>query len=116
MTPKPVLLKRNDWATDERFQTLLGLAEHGPEIVPEIEALFASEPLEHWRERLDAAGLIWEPVAELLEVIEDPALRDAGAFTSGGKLSLMNSDRLRRRPRPAGCGVGSTGGPHLYRL
>ncbi len=72
---------REDWATDERFQSLLGLAEHGPKIVPELEAMFASEDLEHWRPILDGAGLIWEPVAQLPEVVDDPVLRESGAFS-----------------------------------
>ncbi len=70
-----------EWATDERFQTLLGLAEHGPALIPEIEAMFAQHDLEHWRRILDDAGLIWEPVALLPEVVEDPALRERGAFS-----------------------------------
>ena len=72
---------REDWANDERFKSLPGLAEHGPELVPEVEAMFAGEDLDHWRSILDGAGLIWEPVAELPEVVDDPVLREAGAFS-----------------------------------
>lgn len=75
------MIDRPDWATDERYQTLLGLAEHGPALIPELESMFASQPLEYWRVKLDASGLIWEPVAELPEVVEDPALRERGAFS-----------------------------------
>ncbi len=75
------MLGRDDWARDERFQTAAGLVEHGQELVPEIERLFASESLDHWRGRLDAAGMIWEPVTELPDVVEDPALRERGAFS-----------------------------------
>ena len=55
--------------------------EHSTPLVQEVAAIFASESLSHWREKLDAAGLIWEPVAELPEVVEDPALRERGAFS-----------------------------------
>jgi crotonobetainyl-CoA:carnitine CoA-transferase CaiB-like acyl-CoA transferase len=72
---------REEWITDPRFQTLLGLATHGAELIPELEAMFAGRDLEYWRDTLDAAGLIWEPVADLPEVVEDPALRDSGAFS-----------------------------------
>ena len=75
------MVERPDWAEDERFQTVLGLMEHGASLVPEIDAMFAAHDLAHWRERLDASGLIWEPVAELPEVVEDPALRERGAFS-----------------------------------
>ena len=72
---------REDWLTDPRFQSVLGLAEHAAEIVPDIDAMFAEHDLAHWAERLDAAGLIWEPMSELTEVVEDPALRERGAFS-----------------------------------
>ena len=75
------MLEREDWAGDERFQTAVGLVEHGQALVPEIEALFASKDLAYWREKLDATGMIWEPVVELPDVVEDPALRERGAFS-----------------------------------
>lgn len=75
------MVGRKDWREDERFSTLLGLMEHGLELIPEIQAMFASHDLEYWRAQLDASGLIWEPVAELPEVVEDPALRERGAYS-----------------------------------
>ncbi|MEO2182760.1 MAG: CoA transferase, partial [bacterium] len=75
------MLDRDDWASDERFQTTLGLMEHGPSIIPELNDLFASQNLQYWREQLDNAGLIWEPISLVTEVIEDPALRERGAFS-----------------------------------
>jgi crotonobetainyl-CoA:carnitine CoA-transferase CaiB-like acyl-CoA transferase len=90
------MVGKPEWASDPRFQTLLGLAEHGPSLVPEITAMFASNDLEYWRRKLDAAGLIWEPVALLNEVIEDPALREAGAFSTivhatGGEMEIISA-------------------------
>jgi crotonobetainyl-CoA:carnitine CoA-transferase CaiB-like acyl-CoA transferase len=87
---------RQEWITDERFRTLADLAVNGPQIVPEIEAMFAGEDLEHWRGVLDGAGLIWEPVAELPEVIDDPVLREAGAFSvvvhpRGGAMEIVSA-------------------------
>lgn len=76
------MIGKAEWVADARFQTLVGMAEHGPSIVPEIAALFASQDLAYWRDKLDAAGLIWEPVALLSEVIDDPALRERGAFST----------------------------------
>jgi crotonobetainyl-CoA:carnitine CoA-transferase CaiB-like acyl-CoA transferase len=76
------MVDRPDWATDPRFETVASLMENSAQIMPDVIALFASHPLSHWREQLDAAGLIWEPVAELPEVVEDPALRDRGAFST----------------------------------
>lgn len=75
------MVDRPDWANDERLQTLPGLIEHTPELMPEVQALFRGHPLATWREKLDASGLIWEPVADIPAVIEDPALRERGAFS-----------------------------------
>jgi crotonobetainyl-CoA:carnitine CoA-transferase CaiB-like acyl-CoA transferase len=90
------MIGKPEWITDARFQTLVGFAEHGPAIVPEITAMFASHDLEYWRKKLDAAGLIWEPVALLPEVIVDPALREAGAFATivhptGGAMEIITA-------------------------
>lgn len=90
------MMGRPDWATDERYQTLPGLAEYGPDLIPELETRFGAEDLEFWRPRLDAAGLIWEPVAELPEVVEDPALRERGAFSvivheRGGAMEIVSA-------------------------
>jgi len=87
---------REEWVGDPRFATLLDLATNGPEIIPEIESLFLSRDLAYWRERLDAAGLIWEPVATLPEVVDDPALREAGAFSMiiherGGAIEIVSA-------------------------
>ncbi len=90
------LVGRPEWIVDPRFQSLLGLGEHGPSIVPEVDAMFAARTLEEWRPLLDGAGLIWEPVAELPEVVEDPALRERGAFSMidhprGGAIEIISA-------------------------
>ncbi|MDA1074466.1 MAG: CoA transferase [Proteobacteria bacterium] len=106
------MIERPEWAADERYLSLLGLAEHGPALIPELNALFASAPLDVWREKLDAAGLIWEPVAELPEVVEDPALRERGAFSTiihpragameivSAPFAIRNADVEVRGPAP----------------
>lgn len=103
---------REAWIEDPRFQTLLDLATNGPEIVPEIEVMFRAHDLSHWREKLDAAGLIWEPVAQLSEVVDDPVLREAGAFSlivheRGGAMEIVSApfqirdaDIVARGPAP----------------
>ena len=90
------MIDKPEWTSDPRFQTLLGLAEHGPSLVPEITVMFAANDLEYWRKKLDTAGLIWEPVALLAEVIADPALREAGAFSTivhatGGEMEIISA-------------------------
>ena len=45
-----------------------------------MREIFLGADLATWAERLDAAGLIWGPGVELPEVLEDPQLREVGAF------------------------------------
>jgi crotonobetainyl-CoA:carnitine CoA-transferase CaiB-like acyl-CoA transferase len=90
------MIGKPEWIGDPRFATLMAMAEHGPSVVPEIAAMFAAHDLAYWRKRLDAAGLIWEPVAVLTEVVEDPALREAGAFSTivhprGGAMEIISA-------------------------
>jgi len=85
-----------EWVSDPRFESLTAMAEHGPSVVPEVAAMFARHDLAYWRRKLDAAGLIWEPVAALTEVVDDPALREAGAFTTinhptGGAMEIISA-------------------------
>lgn len=75
------LIGHSEWVEDERFQNLLGLLGNGPEIIPRIREIIAGADLAEWGKRLDRAGLIWAPVAEVTEVIEDQSLRDSGAFS-----------------------------------
>ena len=75
------MVGRVDWREDEQYATLPGLMEHGQALIEEIKALFAAHDLAYWQEKLDKSGLIWEPVADLPDVVEDPALRERGAFS-----------------------------------
>ena len=108
---------REEWIADPRFQTLLGLAENGPDIIPDLEALFAAHDLSHWREVLDGAGLIWEPAAELPEVVEDPVLREAEAFSMivhprGGAMEIVSAPFLIRGADVAVRGPAPDAGEH----
>jgi crotonobetainyl-CoA:carnitine CoA-transferase CaiB-like acyl-CoA transferase len=111
------MAERPQWIEDPRFQSLLGLAEHGPSIVPEIDAMFAAHDLAYWRAKLDAAGLIWEPVALLPEVAEDPALRAGGAFARidhprGGAMEVVAAPFLIRDADVAVRGPAPDTGQH----
>jgi crotonobetainyl-CoA:carnitine CoA-transferase CaiB-like acyl-CoA transferase len=94
------MIGKPEWITDPRFQTLLGFAEHSVAILPEVTAMFAAHDLAYWRAKLDAAGLIWEPVALLTEVIEDPALRETSAFATSYRTGGAWSSRRRSIAAP----------------
>jgi crotonobetainyl-CoA:carnitine CoA-transferase CaiB-like acyl-CoA transferase len=73
---------RPEWARDERYDTLLKRRERTAELTPQIETIFREHELDYWSARLDEFGLIWAPVAELPDVIEDPQVRTMGWFTT----------------------------------
>jgi crotonobetainyl-CoA:carnitine CoA-transferase CaiB-like acyl-CoA transferase len=77
------------------FATLCQLLEHPewharqydeagwPEMATEMERIFAAQPLQHWRDLLEPAGVCVTAVSTLDEVYNDPQLADRGAFGSG---------------------------------
>ena len=73
---------RPAWGADARYDSLANITRHSNELTPEIDAIFAEADSATWAQRLDAAGLIWAPVAELPEVIADPTVRALGTFTT----------------------------------
>ena len=72
---------RPDLADDERFATPVGRFQHRAAIIAELDALFASAPLDHWAPLLDESGMIWSPVSELPDLVADPQARAIGMFT-----------------------------------
>ena len=72
---------RPDLADDERFATPVGRFRHRAEIIGQLDELFASQPLSHWAAVLDQTGMIWSPVAELPDLVDDPQARAIGMFT-----------------------------------
>lgn len=51
-----------------------------PEIVDELDAIFASRPLSEWAVVFDEAGLIWGPGSLLEDIVADPQAEAMGMF------------------------------------
>jgi crotonobetainyl-CoA:carnitine CoA-transferase CaiB-like acyl-CoA transferase len=66
------VLERPDLWEDERFETNEKRVEHRETFEPIIEEIIASEPRDHWAERLEAAGLPWGDVNQIDDVINHP--------------------------------------------
>ena len=73
-------IERPEWRDDARYTTTAAMREHGPALLPQLDAIFRERTLDEWRQRLDAADCIWAPIATPFEVVADPALVDRGAF------------------------------------
>jgi crotonobetainyl-CoA:carnitine CoA-transferase CaiB-like acyl-CoA transferase len=114
--PFCAMIGRPEWRSDPRYDSLLARMQNSRELTSEIEAIFAVADFETWTARLDAAGLIWAPVAQLPDVVEDATVRSLGTFTQlehpeFGAFETMNTPfRVRgadirpRGPAPAAGG------------
>ena len=103
-------LDHEEWAGE--FPDFASVRAHAAEIRERIETRMLQEPLEHWRTRLDAEGVLWAPVATLDEVIADPQLRAMRAFETvehprAGSIEMISApftidgaDIHVRRPAP----------------
>jgi crotonobetainyl-CoA:carnitine CoA-transferase CaiB-like acyl-CoA transferase len=69
-------------AEDERFATPVDRFRNGREVVTILDDLFASQPYEHWKPRLDETGIIWGKVASLPDLVDDPAAREMGMYAT----------------------------------
>ncbi len=68
------LLDRADLLSDERFDSMHDRGLNSAALVTELEAAFASRPLAHWREPLNAARVPWGPYQRIDELMNDPAV------------------------------------------
>jgi crotonobetainyl-CoA:carnitine CoA-transferase CaiB-like acyl-CoA transferase len=73
---------RPDLGDDARYDTTAKRFEHGVELIGLLDEVFAAEPFEHWRPRLDGSGIVWEKVADLVDLVSDPQARANGMFTT----------------------------------
>lgn len=71
-----------DLAADERFATAVDRFRNADELVSILDEHFGSAPYEAWARRLDEAGIIWAKVAELPDLVADPAAREMGMFAT----------------------------------
>jgi crotonobetainyl-CoA:carnitine CoA-transferase CaiB-like acyl-CoA transferase len=82
-------LGRPDLTDDPRFADPQARRANGRALIAELDAIFAGRTLEQWSLALDEAGVWWERVVDLDEVVADPQAAAAGAWTdSGGVRSI----------------------------
>ncbi|HEV7731105.1 MAG TPA: CoA transferase [Candidatus Binatia bacterium] len=73
-------VKRPEWLTDPRFDTMRARRENVEVLVDLLDTIFVTRPLAEWIPIFDAAGLWWAAVQTVSEVIEDPQAAAAGAW------------------------------------
>jgi crotonobetainyl-CoA:carnitine CoA-transferase CaiB-like acyl-CoA transferase len=77
-------LGRPDLAADPRFVGPQARRANGRALIAELDAIFAGRTLEEWSRALDEAGVWWERVLDLEDVVADPQAEAAGAWAEGG--------------------------------
>ncbi len=75
-------IRRPDWASDARYASFERLMASSAEVTEALEQEFRREDLSTWAQRLDEAGCLWAPVAQLPEVVRDPQPREMNAFAT----------------------------------
>src|SRR5262249_19120138 len=65
-------VERPEWLTDPRFATIRARGEHVGELVPMLDAIFATRTRTEWTAIFDHVGMWWAPVQDTAEVAADP--------------------------------------------
>ncbi len=71
---------RDDIRTDPRFADIGSRRTNGPQLVDELDAVFATKPLAEWAEIFRANNVWYAPVNMVHEVPNDPVVQGSGAF------------------------------------
>lgn len=68
-------IDRADLGVDPRYETARARVQHSEALIAELEAVFATRPLDEWASVLDHHDVWWAPVQSLVDVIDDPQAR-----------------------------------------
>jgi crotonobetainyl-CoA:carnitine CoA-transferase CaiB-like acyl-CoA transferase len=75
-------IDRAELRTDPRFRDIRARRENAKILVPMLDAIFATKPLDEWSTIFDRENVWWAPVQSPDEVVDDPQVRAAGGFVS----------------------------------
>jgi len=73
-------VEQPDLLHDSRFKDIRIRRENAAACVAVLDQIFDRQPMAHWAEALDRAGMWWAPVQTISEMIDDPQARACGAF------------------------------------
>ncbi|HEV8212138.1 MAG TPA: CoA transferase [Vicinamibacterales bacterium] len=83
---------RADLVDDARYATQADRFRHAAELIAQFDLAFAEHDRDEWRRRLDAAGLIFECVAEMADVPHDRQMLEAGVLVPFEGDTLLTID------------------------
>lgn len=99
----------SELATDERYDSLMKRLQNTRELTAHLIERFAEQDLAHWSAVLDEHGLIWAPVVELSEVVNDPQVRAMGWITEIEHPTAENYETLGTPFQIRGAALGPQG-------
>jgi crotonobetainyl-CoA:carnitine CoA-transferase CaiB-like acyl-CoA transferase len=98
-------LEHPEWIADERFATERARIANRAALTLEIEAVFATQPVAHWVERLNRAGVPAGPLYSVPQVFDDPQVRHMGATaqatTRSGTICTFITQPVQLQRTPA---------------
>lgn len=71
---------RPEWIEDPRYRDAAARREHVGELIPALDAIFATRTREEWGSAFDREDVWWAPVQTTEEVLADPQAWAGGAF------------------------------------
>ena len=72
---------RVQWLTDPRFDTARGRAVNAVELIRELDAIFATKPLDEWAEVFAAEpDFFWSPINSMDDVLADAQFHESGGI------------------------------------
>jgi len=98
------ILKRSEYAEDERFKTNPDRVEHRDILVPLLQEAFLEKPTIYWQEKCNENNIPCGPIQTLDEVAEDPQLHAREMFIdydhpTAGAIKMIGSPlKLSRTP------------------
>lgn len=85
-------LGKPELARDPRWGDPASARKNGAALVDIVDALFAGLTFDDAKQKLDAAGIRWEPVQTMAELVADPQAEAAGCFVEVPVGSGLQSD------------------------
>ena len=76
------VIEREDLEHDPRFETFLPRVENHGILFNILEEVFATKTLAEWKVRLDEVNILWSPIQNLVEIVNDEQARVNDFFTS----------------------------------
>ncbi|HXC51978.1 MAG TPA: CaiB/BaiF CoA-transferase family protein [Candidatus Limnocylindrales bacterium] len=113
----PVALSRPDLLTDSRFETLAARRANAAALVGELDAIFASKDLAHWREALDRNDITFGVVGRLQDADTDRQMIANGilpmaTLADGKQMRTVDSPLTVACARKASPGPAPNAGQH----